>query len=288
MRFWRGCGGSTSQCTIEYFTYSGNQRQILNEHKRASRQVTVITGAGSGIGRAVAISLAKQGVKALGLVDRDDSVQTIAEMINKENGNGQKIAEPFLGYTADEVFRKQTFDRIVAQYGTPTICVGDHARPTGGQDRQGDWACSPLPAGQVPARGRGEPDRSRLFVAAREHKSLGPITWSRVGLREQDCDYRSRMIAGTYSTPGYRGENSRNGISWTASVNPPRKQRMSFRPQSVTYGKIFHRAFAREKRYLTCVNFPLLCSPLSADCREDTNRQLGISKYSSNGVLFVF
>ena len=100
MRFWRGCGGSTSQCTIEYFTYSGNQRQILNEHKRASRQVTVITGAGSGIGRAVAISLAKQGVKALGLVDRDDSVQTIAEMINKENGNGQKIAEPFLGYTA--------------------------------------------------------------------------------------------------------------------------------------------------------------------------------------------
>ena len=44
-------------------------------------------------------------------------------MINKENGNGQKIAEPFLGDTADEVFRKQTFDRIVAQYGTPTICV---------------------------------------------------------------------------------------------------------------------------------------------------------------------
>src|SRR5271166_6363697 len=27
-------------------------------------------------------------------------------------------------------------------------------------------------------------------------------TWSRVGLREQDCDYRSRMIAETYSTVG--------------------------------------------------------------------------------------
>ena len=26
--------------------------------------------------------------------------------------------------------------------------------------------------------------------------------WSRVGLREQDCDYRSRMIAETYSTVG--------------------------------------------------------------------------------------
>jgi NAD(P)-dependent dehydrogenase (short-subunit alcohol dehydrogenase family) len=52
-------------------------------------QVAVITGAGSGIGRAVAISLAKRGVKALGLVDRNDSVQTVAEMINEENGNGQ-------------------------------------------------------------------------------------------------------------------------------------------------------------------------------------------------------
>ena len=36
-------------------------------------------------------------------------------MINKENGNGQKIAEPFLGDTCDEGFRKQTFDRIVAR-----------------------------------------------------------------------------------------------------------------------------------------------------------------------------
>ena len=30
----------------------------------------------------------------------------------------------------------------------------------------------------------------------------GLRTWSRVGLREQDCDYRSRMIGETYSTVG--------------------------------------------------------------------------------------
>src|SRR5258705_13795549 len=36
---------------------------------------------------------------------------------------------------------------------------------------------------------------------------------------------------------------------------------MSFRPRSVTYGKSFLRAFTREKRYLTCVNFPFLSSP---------------------------
>ena len=86
-------------------------------------QVAVITGAGSGIGQAVAVSLAKHGVKALALVDRNESVRTVAEIINEENGDGKKIAEPFLGDTTDEVFQKQTFDRVVDEYGTPTICV---------------------------------------------------------------------------------------------------------------------------------------------------------------------
>ncbi len=91
--------------------------------KNIKGKVAIITGAASGIGRAVAISLVKQGIKALGLVDRNEAVQTVAEMINAENGNGQKIAEPFLGDTTDEGFQVQTFDRMVAQYGTPTICV---------------------------------------------------------------------------------------------------------------------------------------------------------------------
>src|ERR1700730_3749240 len=61
--------------------------------------------------------------------------------------------------------------------------------------------------------------------------------------------------------PGLPGQNSRNGILCTPSVNPPRKQRMSLRPRTVSYGKSFLRAFTREKRYLTCVNFPFLSSP---------------------------
>ena len=91
----------------------------------------MITGTGSGIGQAVAVSLAKRGVKALGLVDRKESVRTVAEMINQENGDGKKIAEPFLGDTTDEVFQKQTFV----------------------QDRQGNWARSSLSARYVPSRG---------------------------------------------------------------------------------------------------------------------------------------
>lgn len=58
--------------------------------------VAIVTGAGSGIGQALAIRLAKHGIKALGLVDRNDSVYTVAEAINEANENGQKIAAPFL------------------------------------------------------------------------------------------------------------------------------------------------------------------------------------------------
>jgi hypothetical protein len=64
------------------------------------------------------------------------------------------------------------------------------------------------------------------------------------------------------------GENSRNGILCTPSVNPPRQQRMLFRRRSVIYGKLFHRAFTREKRCLTCVNFRFLSSSLIV-CSEN-------------------
>src|SRR5258705_7008808 len=58
-------------------------------------------------------------------------------------------------------------------------------------------------------------------------------------------------------------EKTRNGILSTPSVNPPRKQRMSFRQRSVTYVKSFLRAFTREKRYPTCFKFRFVSSPLS-------------------------
>jgi NAD(P)-dependent dehydrogenase (short-subunit alcohol dehydrogenase family) len=86
-------------------------------------QVAIVTGAGSGIGQAVAIRLARCGLKALGLIDRSDSVRAVADAINQAAGGGQPIAEAFLGDTTDEAFQTRTIDRIVAQYGTPTICV---------------------------------------------------------------------------------------------------------------------------------------------------------------------
>src|SRR5258705_10169712 len=59
-------------------------------------------------------------------------------------------------------------------------------------------------------------------------------------------------------------EKTRNVILCTPSVNPPRRQRMSFRQRSVTYVKSFLRAFTREKRYPTCFKSRFVSSPLIA------------------------
>jgi 3-oxoacyl-[acyl-carrier protein] reductase len=97
--------------------------EIVYEYMNIEGQVAVVTGAGSGIGEAVAVSLAKRGVRAVGLVDRSESVRTVAEKINKEHDEGKNVAEAFLGDTTDGAFQKETFDRIVNDSGTPTICV---------------------------------------------------------------------------------------------------------------------------------------------------------------------
>jgi NAD(P)-dependent dehydrogenase (short-subunit alcohol dehydrogenase family) len=84
-------------------------------------KAAVITGAGSGIGQAVATELAERGVKALGLVDRSESVLRVARSINDQRG--EPVAEALIGDTTDGVFRKQTYDLLSAKYGVPTICV---------------------------------------------------------------------------------------------------------------------------------------------------------------------
>ena len=53
-------------------------------------KVGVITGAASGIGRAVAIELARRKVRAMALVDLGETVDSVAEEINAEVG--RKVA----------------------------------------------------------------------------------------------------------------------------------------------------------------------------------------------------
>jgi len=84
-------------------------------------KVAIITGAGSGIGRAVTTELIKREIKAIGLVDRSDIVLDIARTFNEKQGT--PIAEGLVGDVVDAAFRKRSYDLIQSKYGTPSILV---------------------------------------------------------------------------------------------------------------------------------------------------------------------
>jgi NAD(P)-dependent dehydrogenase (short-subunit alcohol dehydrogenase family) len=84
-------------------------------------KVALITGAGSGIGEAVARELASRGIRALALVDRSDRVLEVAREIN--DAAGRPLAQTFLGDATSEDFRSATYDAVVARHGPVNILV---------------------------------------------------------------------------------------------------------------------------------------------------------------------
>jgi 3-oxoacyl-[acyl-carrier protein] reductase len=86
-----------------------------------SKSVAVITGGGSGIGRAVAAGMAQRGVAGVALVDVSDAVEEVAAKLNADAG--RTFAIPFQGDTTDERFRASVFDSISEKYGRVSLCV---------------------------------------------------------------------------------------------------------------------------------------------------------------------
>jgi NAD(P)-dependent dehydrogenase (short-subunit alcohol dehydrogenase family) len=84
-------------------------------------RVAVITGGGSGIGRAVAAAMARRDVTAVALVDVSETVEDVAEKLNGEAS--RMFAIPFQGDTTDEKFRATVFDAISRKYGPVSLCV---------------------------------------------------------------------------------------------------------------------------------------------------------------------
>lgn len=84
-------------------------------------KIAVITGSASGIGRAAAEELRKQGVAALALVDISDAVIDVAAELNKSNGS--QLAFAFCGDTTDATFRRKVFETMREQHGAVNICV---------------------------------------------------------------------------------------------------------------------------------------------------------------------
>jgi NAD(P)-dependent dehydrogenase (short-subunit alcohol dehydrogenase family) len=86
-----------------------------------SKRVAVITGGGSGIGRAVAAAMARREVGAVALVDVSEAIEDVAEKLNAEAGRTYAI--PFQGDTTDEKFRASVFDAISRKFGPVSLCV---------------------------------------------------------------------------------------------------------------------------------------------------------------------
>jgi NAD(P)-dependent dehydrogenase (short-subunit alcohol dehydrogenase family) len=84
-------------------------------------KVAVVTGAASGIGEAVALELARRGVKAVALIDRSPQVAKVAQAINE--AIGRSVAEGHVGEVTDAVFRSRVFDGVAAKHGMVNICV---------------------------------------------------------------------------------------------------------------------------------------------------------------------
>ncbi|MFT3800255.1 MAG: SDR family oxidoreductase [Burkholderiaceae bacterium] len=86
-----------------------------------NNKVAIVTGAASGIGRAVAQAMAQRGVRAVGLVDMNESINEIATELNQ--AAGRDFAVPFCGDSTDEAFRASVFERLSAEHGPVSLCV---------------------------------------------------------------------------------------------------------------------------------------------------------------------
>jgi len=86
-----------------------------------SKRVAVITGGASGIARAVAMQLGREGAKAIALVDISETVQDAATEINEELHRAVVI--PFHGDVCDPSFRATVFAEMKKRFGGVHICV---------------------------------------------------------------------------------------------------------------------------------------------------------------------
>ncbi len=128
-------------------------------------KVAVVTGAASGIGRAVSEELIKRGALAVAMVDMSNTVIDVTDQLNEDVG--KNAATPFVGDVTDENFRKRVFDELCEKHEVVNICV-----PAAGifRDRM---------AVKID-RETGEPDiyPVDLFQMVLDVNLLHPIYWS--------------------------------------------------------------------------------------------------------------
>src|SRR5437867_780439 len=83
--------------------------------------VAVITGAGGGIGRALAMELAKRQIGGLALVDHSETVKDVMKAVNQFLGG--PVAHCYVGDVTDSSFRTRVFAELHQRHGRVQICV---------------------------------------------------------------------------------------------------------------------------------------------------------------------
>jgi NAD(P)-dependent dehydrogenase (short-subunit alcohol dehydrogenase family) len=83
--------------------------------------VAVVTGAGGGIGRALAMELAKRQIGGLALVDHSEAVKDVMKGVNQLVG--APLAHGYVGDVTDSAFRTRVFADLHQRHGCVNICV---------------------------------------------------------------------------------------------------------------------------------------------------------------------
>jgi NAD(P)-dependent dehydrogenase (short-subunit alcohol dehydrogenase family) len=84
-------------------------------------RIALITGAAGGIGRALALEMAKRGIGHLTLVDQSADVLELARLVNELMG--RPVAVGYSGDVTDPTFRSNVYHDARDKFGPVTICV---------------------------------------------------------------------------------------------------------------------------------------------------------------------
>jgi len=175
-------------------------------------RVAVITGGVSGIGQATAQLLAKEEVRAIGIVDSSEETDALCNKMNSAIGRDVMIA--FQGDVVESAFRERVFESLESRFGPVTLCV-----PAAGivRDRL---------AVRVQANnGSIKPDiyNEEEFRRVIDVDLIAPIYWAlrtvasvalsraRLGLKQWDPDESMQgaiVLIGSVSSVGNRGQIS--------------------------------------------------------------------------------